>query len=261
MALDVPVLSDIAFATFARDARRAFELMSAAVGTSDEYASHPAAYRKRPYEKRTVYVGNRLSQFDEGARDHAAEVAKPEDETWVVYAGMLGASYDIATLIDAAKIAGEADSRIRVKLLGDGPDRAALEKRALDEAAPVDFVGYVPYELMAAYLCASDITVNSLVKSAAQSIVTKIGDYLAAGKPLVNTGSSPEFCAKVEADGFGINVAAEDAKALSDAIIELAGNPARCRAMGQRARAVAEEQFDQEHSYHTIVDLIRHLTE
>ena len=61
---------------------------------------------------------------------------------------------------------------------------------------------------MAAYLCASDIVVNSLVKSAAPSIVTKIGDYLASGKPMVNTGSSPEFRSKVSADGFGVNVEA-----------------------------------------------------
>ena len=261
MAVDVPVLSDIAFSPFARDAKRTYELMSAAVGTSDEYAARPAADRDRPYEKRTVYVGNQLALFDEGAGNHAEEVLKPEGEIWVTYAGMLGASYDIATLIDAVNIASDDNPRIRCKLLGDGPDREALEKRARDAGAPVDFIGYAPYELMTAYLCASDITVNSLVKSAAQSIVTKIGDYLAAGKPMINTGSSPEFRAKVESDGFGINVGAEDAEALARAIGELAGNPARCAEMGARARAIAEEQFDQERSYQVIVNLIRNLVE
>ena len=46
---------------------------------------------------------------------------------------------------------------------------------------------------MAAYLAKSDILVNSFVKKAPQSIVTKIGDYLAAGKPMINTCMSPEF--------------------------------------------------------------------
>ena len=81
---------------------------------------------------------------------------------------------------------------VRVKVLGDGPDREKLEALAVQLNAPVDFLGYTAYELMAAYLRASDITVNSLVKSAAQSIVTKIGDYLASGNPMINTGSSPE---------------------------------------------------------------------
>lgn len=261
MAVDVPVLSDIAFAPFARDARKVYNLMTAAVGTSDEYAARPAADRSAPYERRTVYVGNQLAVFDEGARTCAPLAVKPEGEFWVAYAGTLGASYDIATLIRAAVSAAAEDGRIRVKLLGDGPDRAALEELAASLDAPVDFVGYAPYDLMAAYLCASDATVNSLVADAAQSIVTKIGDYLAAGIPLINTGSSPEFRAKVEADGFGVNVPAGNPDALAQAILALASDPARCQAMGAAGRRIAEEQFDQEHSYGVIVDLIRDLVD
>lgn len=259
MAVDVPVVSDVAFSPFARDARRTYELMTAAVGTSDEYAARPAADRDTPYEKRTVYVGNQLSVFDEGARDHAGEIDKPAGEVWVTYAGMLGASYDLATLIEATALAAAEDARIRCKLLGDGPDREMLEEKARSLGAPVDFVGYAPYDVMAAYLCASDMTVNSLVKSAAQSIVTKIGDYLAAGKPLINTGSSEEFRMKVESDGFGVNVEAEDARQLADVILALARDERRCEEMGARGRAIAEEQFDQERSYRVIVDLIRQL--
>ena len=112
---------------------------------------------------------------------------------------------------------------------------------------------------MAAYLKASDITINSLVKSAPQSIITKIGDYLAAGIPMINTGSSPEFRAKVETDGFGINVEAEDADALAKAFVELANDDERRRSMGVIARRIAEEQFDQPTSYQTIVELISSL--
>ncbi len=259
MAVDVPVVSDVAFAPFALDARRTYRLISAAVGTSDEYADRPGLDRTAPYEKRTVYVGNNVAVFDTGAAARAEEVEKPDGEIWVIYAGMLGASYDIVTLVKAVKIAGLKDERIRLKLLGDGPDRQKLEALAAEEAAPVDFVGYQPYEGMAAYLCASDMTVNSLVKSAAQSIVTKIGDYCAAGIPLINTGSSPEMRGKVDEWGIGVNVVAEDAQLLADVILKLAADPEMCAQMGVRARAVAEERFDQAHSYQVIVDLVRSL--
>ena len=206
-----------------------------------------------------MYVGNDLSAFDEGAAARAAEVAKPEGEFWITYAGTLGASYDIATLVEAASVLSKEHPNVRVKILGDGPDRAKLEEQAAALGAPVDFVGYAPYDLMAAYLKASDITVNSLVKSAPQSIVTKIGDYLAAGIPLVNTGSSPEFRAKVETDGFGVNVLAEDVDALADALAALIDDPDKRAAMGTIARTVAENQFDQPHSYQAIVQLVRSL--
>lgn len=274
MVVDVPVVSDVAFYPFSRDAKRVYQLLSAAVGTSDEYAARPAKDRARPYPKATVYVGNDLAAFDEGARINAPAVRKPEGELWVVYAGTLGASYDVATLVEAAALlergrlvhAASKDDElppalppVRVKVLGDGPDRKKLEALAVQLNAPVDFLGYTAYELMAAYLCASDITVNSLVKSAAQSIVTKIGDYLASGNPMINTGSSPEFRAKVTADGFGVNVEAEDAQALADAIAKLAGHASLRKIMGSKARAVAEKEFDQPRAYREIVDLLRTL--
>ena len=259
MAVDIPVVSDVAFHPFARDAKKTYELISAAVGTSDEYALRPAADRSEPFRHITVYVGNELALFDDGAAARADEVRKPEDEVWLVYAGTLGASYDIATLIDAMSLAASSDARVRCKILGDGPDREKLQKHALESGAPVDFVGYAPYDLMAAYLKASDITVNSLVKSAPQGIVTKIGDYLAAGVPMVNTGSNSEFRAKVEADGFGVNVEAEDPEALAAVIVELAADSERRARMGGIARRIAEEQFDRPISYRPIVNLIEEL--
>ena len=94
---------------------------------------------------------------------------------------------------------------------------------------------------------------------AAQSIVTKIGDYLAAGIPMINTGESPEFCSRVEADGFGVNVAPGNASELTQAIVKLAAHPSSRKIMGAKARDIACRQFDQTHSYQAIVELIRNL--
>ena len=259
MVVDVPVLSDIAFHPFARDARCVYRLCSACVGTSDEYAARPLADRDEECPHITVYVGNELSAFDAGVRSHAGSICKPEGEFWVTYAGTLGASYDLETLVRASVEAARAVSGLRVKILGDGPDREKLAALAESLRAPVDFLGYTPYDQMAAWLSKSDVTVNSLVHGAAQSIVTKIGDYLAAGIPMINTGESPEFCAKVESDGFGVNVAPGDAGALAGAIARLSEHPSMCKIMGAKARDVAEREFDQAHSYQALVELIRNL--
>lgn len=259
MVVNIPLVSDIAFYPFARDAKRVYTLLSGAVGTSDEYADRPAKDRERPYPKETVYVGNVLAEFDKGVAAHRLEIEKPDDELWVTYAGTLGASYDLETLVKAAAELEKRMVPVRVKILGDGPDREKLEALASKLGAPVDFLGYMDYARMAAYLAASDITVNSLVKSAVQSIVTKIGDYLASAHPLVNTGTSPEFKKLVDTSGFGVNVEAEDVEALADALQKLAANPSTRKIMGTKARAVAESEFDQPCSYLRIVDLIRTL--
>ena len=46
MVVNIPVLSDVAFYPFARDAKRVYQLLSGAVGTSDEYTARPAKDRR-----------------------------------------------------------------------------------------------------------------------------------------------------------------------------------------------------------------------
>lgn len=260
MVLDVPVISDILFYPFLRDARKVYNLCSGVVGTSDEYAARPFKHRREDIPKITVYVGNELSVFDQGAEDHMDEVQKPEGEFWVTYAGTIGTSYDIRTMVLAADVLkGRGYDNIHMKILGGGPLKEELEELASTLKGNVDFVGYAPYEKMAAYLKKSDILVNSFVKKAPQSIVTKIGDYLAAGKPMINTCSSPEFRGKVETDGFGINIEAEDKIILADAILELYKDEGKRARMGERARQIAQEQFDRPYAYRKILELMERL--
>jgi glycosyltransferase involved in cell wall biosynthesis len=262
MALDIPIVSRMLFGSFSRDARQVYKEADAFVATSQEYAARPFSERADKVPCAVVYVGSEMHIFDEGVARYGAWTDKGQNEFWVTYAGTLGASYDIKTLIKAAdELAKRGYDDIVVKILGGGPTEEALKELAASLGGHVDFEGYVPYQKMAAYLRKSDIVVNSFVKKAPQSIVNKIGDYLASGHPMINTCSSAEFRAKVEEDGFGINIEAEDVAMLVAAIEELHDNPAVCQEMGLKARTVAEEQFDRPRSYRVIVELIGQLLE
>jgi len=148
---------------------------------------------------------------------------------------------------------------VKLQILGDGAERDNLKAVVQSTGADVNFHGYLPYDKMAAWLSRSDITVNSLVEKAAQSIVTKIGDYLAAGKPMVNTSMSAEFRAKVESDGFGVNVQPGSPDKLAAAVTALVEDEWHRKQMGEAARKIAEEQFDRPHSYMKTVKLIESL--
>ena len=260
MVVDVPVLSDFTFSDFVRDAAIAYASASAVVGTSNEYAQR--CMQDIPH--RTVYVGVDIDRFDGGIQKYGATIEKREDEFWVAYAGSLAKSYDIETLIRACQYAApiirdELGLRLRLQILGDGPYRQRLENTAAQTPGLVTFNGYVDYQIMAAYLFESDILVNSLIKSAPQSIVSKIADYLCAGKPIINTGESVEFKDKCLRDGFGVNVEPENAIALAGAIVELAHDDELRMHMGMRGRAIAEEQFDRPIAYREIVNLVNDL--
>ncbi|HIX28981.1 MAG TPA: glycosyltransferase family 4 protein [Candidatus Blautia stercoravium] len=262
MVLDVPVISDILFYPLLRDAEKVYALVSGIIGTSDEYRDRPLKNQKLDVPKKTVYVGNEIAEFDAGVEAYSPQIPKEESEFWVSYAGTIGTSYDIRTMVLAGKeLLKRGKTRIKIKILGGGPLKEELETLAKEQnCTNVEFVGYAPYPKMAAYLAKSDILVNSFVKKAPQSIVTKIGDYLAAGKPMINTCMSPEFRNKVEHDGFGINIMPEDVKILADAIEKLYEDESARVKMGKRARTIAEEQFDRPQSYKKIIELIEELT-
>lgn len=262
MVLDIPLVSDILFYPLLRDAEKVYSLVSGIIGTSDEYRDRPLKKQNLDVPKKTVYVGNEIAEFDRGVEKYGPEISKPEGEFWVSYAGTIGTSYDIRTMVLAAKeLLDRGMGQIKIKILGGGPLKEELEKLSRDQGcANVEFVGYVPYPKMAAYLAKSDILVNSFVKKAPQSIVTKIGDYLAAGKPMINTCMSPEFRQKVEHDGFGINILPEDVKILADGIVRLYEDEDGRKIMGEKARKIAQEQFDRPQSYKKIIELIEELT-
>ena len=263
MVLDIPVVSSMIFHPLQRDAEKVYSLVSGIVGTSDEYRDRPLKNQKLDVPKVTVYVGNEIKEFDAGVEKYSPEIEKEEDEFWVTYAGTIGTSYDIRTLVlTGEELIRRRRLNIKIKILGGGPLKEELEQLAKEHhCKKVEFVGYMPYEKMAAYLAKSDIVVNSFVKKAPQSIVTKIGDYLASGHPMINTCMSPEFRKKVETDGFGVNIMPEDEEILADAIEKLYENEDVREEMGKQARKIAEEQFDRPESYKKIVELIQVLIE
>ena len=262
MIFHIPLLSKIIFWPFRKYAKQAYDNASAYVGTSDEFRDVPLKYKAdRSKPRITVYVGCDIKVFDEGCRKYRNEISKNSNEFWVIYTGTLGSSYDIATLIKSAQeIKKQGYENIKFKILGNGPMKEKFLEIASEEECNIDFLGYIPYEKMAAYLVKSDVTVNSFVKKAPQSIVNKVGDYLAAGKPMINTLSSPEFREKVRKDGFGINVEAENVTDLTKAILKIYREPILAEKYGKNARIIADSQFDRKNAYLKILDLISEMT-
>lgn len=144
--------------------------------------------------------------------------------------------------------------------MGTGPLKEELEAFAKKmECNNVEFLGYVPYPKMAAYLSKSEILVNSFVKNAPQSIVNKIGDYLAAGKPMINTLENPIFCNLICQYDVGLNIMPENVQALYDAILDIKSNPEKMVKNAGNARFLAEKEFDRDTSYKKIVGVVEQI--
>lgn len=263
MAFHLPFISNIAFYPFWRDAERVYKNADAVIGTSDEYTNRAFENKERNIPAKTIYVGCDFEKFDGGVRTFSDEIEKNEEAFWVAYAGSIGASYDIETLVLAAKeIERRGYTNIEFKIMGTGPKLEAIKNLIeMQGCSNVSLMGYVEYPRMAAYLTKSDVTVNSFVKGAPQSIVNKIGDYLASGCAMINTLENDEFVAMVDREKFGVNIEPENVQLLADAVEKFYKDETLCREMGRTARAYGEEHFSVSKSYRKIVEMVEGLIE
>jgi glycosyltransferase involved in cell wall biosynthesis len=124
-------------------------------------------------------------------------------------------------------------------LVGDGPDRESLERRAheLGIARRCLFVGY--QQDVARFYEALDVL---LLPSVNEGTPVSVIEALAAGRPVVATrvGGVPDVV-RDGIDGFLVEVG--DVDALAERLAELAREPARRAQMGSAARARVFERY------------------
>lgn len=221
------------------------------VAVSQEYLDRGLQANKKSKDPVVVYLGTTFDKFFAGVAQYSDAIEKPAGEIWVIYAGTLGESYDLKTVIQTAKIMEDRGmGHIRFKILGQGPDEEKLKAYARETGVQnVDFVGFLPYEQMAAYLCRSDMTLNALKRNASQSIINKVADYFSAGIPILNGSCCKEMQDMVEKYQVGLNYRSEDPQDLAEKILQLADDPAKCKVYGENAKALAMAKFDRRTSY------------
>ena len=112
---------------------------------------------------------------------------------------------------------------------------------------------------MAAYLSKTDITINNIKKNASQSIINKVSDYFASGKPMLNSCRNEEMQWLISNFKTGLNYEAEN---VDDFIrkFEVLYNDKDLRIeMGRNARKLAEKKFDRKNSYKKIIEIIENV--
>jgi glycosyltransferase involved in cell wall biosynthesis len=151
----------------------------------------------------------------------------------LVFAGRLGPQKAVGVLLDALVHA----SGVSLVIAGDGPERSALERRALELGldARVRFLGSVPRENVLRLFRAADA---SVLPSAWENFPHTVVEALAVGCPVIATavGGVPEVVREGE---NGLLVPPGDAAALADSIERFFGDASlRERLRGAAARSV-----------------------
>ena len=165
----------------------------------------------------------------------------------VVFAGNIGAAQSIDTIIDAAFLLKEYTD-IQWVIIGDGRKKEWLEnqvqKNRLENT--VYLLGQKSISEMPYYFSAADILLVTLKRDPIFSLTipSKIQSYLACGKPIV-ASIDGESARIIEESRAGVSVPAENAEALSHAVIKMhALKKSELDEMGNNGRKYFEENFE-----------------
>jgi glycosyltransferase involved in cell wall biosynthesis len=164
-------------------------------------------------------------------------VSAPGGPPLVVAMGRLVPQKDFTTLLRAFACL-RATRRARLVVMGEGPQRGALERQtaALGVREDVDFTGFDPNPY--AILARADLFVLS---SAWEGLGNVLVEALACGTPVVST-RCPSGPAEILEDGvYGALVAVGDHVALAAAMASALDTPADRDALRSRARAFGVE--------------------
>ena len=160
----------------------------------------------------------------------------------VLFVGRLAAVKGVPFLLEAFARLRPRHPEARLTLVGDGPDRAALEARAADEelAGVVHFTGYLDQDAVAAVLAEADMLV---LPSFAEGLPVVLMEALASTIPVI--ASQVAGVAELVRDGeSGFLVPPGDVDSLADRLDRLLADPGLGRRMGAAGRAQVLAQHD-----------------
>jgi glycosyltransferase involved in cell wall biosynthesis len=162
---------------------------------------------------------------------------------------------NMALLVDAVARIRSTDPAVHLLLVGEGPERGALEQRALrlGIADAVTFTGYIPQAQMAPYYRAADVFALASEFDNSPNVVL---EAMACGLPVIATdvGGLAQY---VTAGLGGTLVPRQDATAMAQALDEWLGDEHRRCAAATHNRRLTVERFSWRTSAQRLLDVYR----
>jgi glycosyltransferase involved in cell wall biosynthesis len=195
-----------------------------------------------------------LPNWCEAARDPsvvslAAELPPKEGKFDVMFAGNVGDSQDFGSILNAAELLRD-DSRIRWLIVGDGRSAPWVREEVARRGLQASFLllGRFPPERMPEFYKQADAMLLALRDDPvfALTVPGKLQSYMAAGMPVLGMLNG-EGAHIITESRIGFSCRAGDATALAELVRRIAAlDPVERQAMGNRARELAQREYDRD---------------
>ena len=186
-------------------------------------------------------MGAQVAQFADAAAGRATRTADAGSPVQLLAVGRLVEKKGFHLLIEA--LAGVDPATWSLTIVGDGPERAALEAAA--GRLPVDFVGQLTREALTRADAEADVAVFPSVRAASgdqDGLPVALLEAMASGCAVV-VSDLPGLDEAVEPGVSGLSVPSGDVAALREALATIIGDPALRATLGADA-AERAQSFD-----------------
>ena len=237
--------------------------------------------RSRELETHCMRASDLVVTLGEAMRDEIVERGVPEDKVIIVPNGVSGdflrplpdaaqlrkdlgikdgefvvglvsslvAHEGIGTLLEAVKILGDRGVPARALIVGDGPERGALQRQAAALGLDAIFTGRVPMARVRDYHAILDVFVVPRTRDRVCQLVTPLKpvEAMASGLPVVV--SAVQALGEIVNDmATGLQVPPQDAGALADCLQRLWSSPQLRERLGAAAREWVARDRTWEHN-------------
>jgi L-malate glycosyltransferase len=198
-----------------------------------------------PKRVRVIYNGISISRETGASMDRRAvrrSLGACDDDFIVLQVARLDPIKDHKTAIRSIQRAVQVNPRIRLMIVGDGMERAAIE-RAIDDCSLAKSVLLLgPRNDVPKLLAAADAF---LLTSVSEGIPVTVIEAMAMGVPVVATavGGMPEL---ITDRVSGLLVPASDVIGIADALIQISRDQELRKSLALRAKMEAENNFSED---------------
>ena len=256
-------LGNLIFARWKAQAKRACRLATSIVGISPGYldwglscagrakgpndALIPLGYPERVPTDKTKTIQARVQLESRGVNF---------SRTLISFIGTFGRSYDLSTVIEAAKLMA-TNCDVQFVLCGDG-DRA-VDWRAEAKGLPnIVFPGWVDQLEIATLLDASSLGLAAYAPGVKQGLPNKLFEYMSFGVPVISALDG-EAALEIKSHGFGRSYMAGNGADLAQVLIAVLADPHGLTQMALAAKERFDSTYQQSVVYQHYVDLVEHL--
>ena len=213
-------------------------------GGSEYISERVYAEKVNPNKIFNINMGCDLAEFDKNLINTRDQNLEKKSDFIITYSGSIRIANQILQICEAAKILQDCgNSQIKFRIFGNGPAEAEIKNYcSLNKLKNIEFYGRFNKSDIPNILSSSDANIMTYKQTGVMKYggsQSKLFDYLASGKPIINCGDWGYNL--ILRYNCGIAVKEQTGRNIAEAVLALYELPkSELFEMGKRARGAAE---------------------